>query len=335
MADKAHIAVDNKLAVMEKRISAIYSTPQKKALSKMLDFSKEIEKKSNELLKAVKEAESLRDKHKAKTAYISFYQKVTKSRKFKSVSKDISFELYNTNVKATEYINSQAPDIYALNFNYINNELAKDIDGFKPLNVTAEEVEKYGDLTMQTVSKDKDTKWNRDNLAKALIAGAALLMDSNQVVKRATKVTYNKNHNFAVMHASGIATYGENKGRLDAMYRASDMGIVIQKQWRATLDNRTRDTHVFLDGNTVDLDDFFENGLEYPRDPNGEAREICNCRCRLRYVTSYTEKETRSARRGTVSGSYQKSSSWKNTESIEIEDMDYAEWMEWREKNID
>ena len=132
------------------------------------------------------------------------------------------------------------------------------------------------------------------------------------------------------MHNSGMGTDAENKARLDGMYRAEDMGNEMTKVWIATLDNRTRDSHAMLDGASVPLDDVFDNGLERPRDPNGDPAEICNCRCSLKYGVGQTMGKTRSARYGDVSGSYKKSSSFKDTQSEEIANMSYGEWMKWR-----
>jgi hypothetical protein len=220
-----------------------------------------------------------------------------------------------------------------LNYNYINAEMAKDIDGFTPQEITDTEAEKYSDYTQQTVDKKKDTDWNKDNLKKSVIAGSLLLLGAYAIMKRSANSAVEKNRNSASMHAEGMGTDAENKARLDGMYRASDIGVKVQKQWRATLDNRTRDSHRLLDSETIDLDATFDNSLKYPREPGGALSEICNCRCRLRYVTPYTKYETRSARLGEVRGSYKKDSSFRGTKSIEIENMSYAEWMRWRSRN--
>ena len=211
--------------------------------------------------------------------------------------------------------------------------MAKDIDGFTPQEITDTEAEKYSGYTQQTVDKKKDTDWNKENLKKSVLAGSLLLLGAYAIMKRSANSAVEKNRNSASMHSEGMGTDAENKARLDGMYRASDIGVKVQKQWRATLDNRTRDSHAHLDGTTIDIDELFDNGLEYPRDPNGEPAEICNCRCRLRYVTPYTKYETRSARQGEVRGSYKKDSSFRGTKSIEIENMSYAEWMRWRARN--
>ena len=333
MADTAHRLTDEKLEEMEKRLSAIYSRAEKSVQKKMADYASSIDKKSAELLQAYKDAETEDEKQKAKKAYIRFYRQAVKSKEFSALSANVADELYKANVEASAYINSQTPSIYALNYNYINAEMAKDIDGFTPQEITDDEAKKYSGYTQQTVEKKKDTDWNKGNLKKSVIAGSLLLLGASSIMKRSANSTVEKNRNSASMHSNGMGTDAENKARLDGMYRASDIGVNVQKQWRSTLDNRTRDSHRSLDSETIDLDATFDNGLKYPREPGGALSEICNCRCRLRYVTPYTKYETRSARLGEVKGSYKKDSSFRGTKSIEIENMSYSEWMECRKRN--
>ena len=333
MADTAHRLTDLKLEEMEKRLSAIYSRVEKTVQKKMADYAKTIDEKSAEMLQAYKDAETEGEKRKAKKAYIRFYRQVVKSKEFAALSANVADDLYKANVEASAYINSQTPSIYALNYNYINAEMAKDIDGFKPQEITDTEAEEYSGYTKQTVDRKKDTAWNKDNLKKSVLAGSLLLLGAYAIMKRSANSAVEKSHNSASMHSEGMGTDAENKARLDGMYRASDIGVKVQKQWRATLDNRTRDSHRLLDSETIDLDATFDNGLKYPREPGGALSEICNCRCRLRYVTPYTRYETRSARLGEVRGSYKKDSSFRGTKSIEIENMSYAEWMRWRSRS--
>jgi hypothetical protein len=298
----------------------------------MLEFAKSIDGKSSELLKAIKEAETEAEEKAAKNAYLQYFKKeVVKSKAFKDLSAQIALDLFNTNTEASDYINSQTPEIYALNYNWINEQLAKDIPDFVSQQITSEEADKYGDLTKQTVLKAKDTRWNEDNIKKSVIVGATLLLGANAIMKRSAKLTVEKNHNSANMHSSGMGTDAENKARLDGMYWAEDLGFKMRKVWIATPDNRTRDSHASLDGKEIPLDKLFDNGLERPRDPNGIPSEICNCRCSLKYVDVGGERgQTRSARQGEVTGSYKKSSSFKGTQSIEISNMTYKEWMKWR-----
>ena len=330
MADKAHILTDEKLEEMERHLSAIYSRAKKTVQKKMTDYAKTIDEKSAELLQAYKDAETEDEKRKSKNAYIRFYRQVVKSKEFVSLSANVADDIYKANVEASTYINSKTPSIYALNYNYINSEMAKDIDGFIPQEITDTEAEKYSGYTQQTVDRKKDTDWNNENLKKSVLAGSLLLMDAYAIMKRSAKLTVEKNRNSATMHKSGMGTDAENKARLDGMYRAEDMGNSITKIWMAILDNRTRDSHARLDGAEISLDDAFDNGLQRPRDPDGSFAEICNCRCSLKYGVGQQKGSTRSSRLGDVTGSYKKSSSFKGTTSEEIANMSYKEWMQWR-----
>lgn len=57
---------------------------------------------------------------------------------------------------------------------------------------------------------------------------------------------------------------------------------VEQREWLATLDNRTRDDHAAADGQIVGIDELFSVGdedLDYPGDPSGSPENTIACRC--------------------------------------------------------
>lgn len=331
MADKAHILTDEKLEEMEKRLSAIYSRVEKTVQKKMADYAKSIDEKSAELLQAYKDAETEEEKRKTKKEYIRFYRKLVKSKEFVSLSVNVADDLYKANVEASAYINSQTPSIYALNYNYINAEMAKDIDGFTPQEITDTEAEKYSDYTKQTVDRKKDTDWNKDNLKKSVLAGSLLLLGAYAIMKRSANSATEKNRNSAYRQNIDMGGDAETKARLDGMYWAEYLGNRMHKAWIATLDNRTRHSHAMLDGVDIPLNEIFDNGCARPKDPNGRPEEICNCRCSLKYVRVGGQTgRTRSARQGTVTGSYKKDSSFKGTKSIEVRNVSYKEFMKWR-----
>jgi len=49
--------------------------------------------------------------------------------------------------------------------------------------------------------------------------------------------------------------------------------------WLSTRDDRTRDEHIGIDGETVDLGVRYSNGMLYPGDPAGGPENVINCRC--------------------------------------------------------
>lgn len=75
----------------------------------------------------------------------------------------------------------------------------------------------------------------------------------------------------------------QTKASMDACNKAKDKGADVVKQWDASLDGKTRDTHRMLDGQIRELDEPFEvAGMTamYPGD-FGDPAEDCNCRCAL------------------------------------------------------
>lgn len=75
---------------------------------------------------------------------------------------------------------------------------------------------------------------------------------------------------------------------LDSAKVAKDSGMKMKKRWLATKDNRTRDTHRHLDGQSVDIDDNFKSSGCVGPAPHlfvgvASAKENINCRCKLLY----------------------------------------------------
>lgn len=73
----------------------------------------------------------------------------------------------------------------------------------------------------------------------------------------------------------------QQESTMDACYAARERGADVVKQWDATMDANTRESHQMVDGEVRALDEKFSNGLMYPGDPSGSAAEVINCRCVL------------------------------------------------------
>lgn len=67
----------------------------------------------------------------------------------------------------------------------------------------------------------------------------------------------------------------------DAAKKAVSKGANLVKQWDASLDDATRDTHRQLDGKIVEMDEYFVSGTKKALYPGqfGDPAEDCNCRC--------------------------------------------------------
>lgn len=78
-----------------------------------------------------------------------------------------------------------------------------------------------------------------------------------------------------------------HESQQQAMEQAVETGAISKQDvtfiWRATNDDRTRDSHAAMDGQEVGMGEMFitgdGNALEFPGDPNGDPSETINCRC--------------------------------------------------------
>ena len=91
----------------------------------------------------------------------------------------------------------------------------------------------------------------------------------------------NKSRNRSILTARTETTRIQSRSRMDAFDRARSLGIIVDKQWVATSDGRTRDSHAAINGEIVADGESFSNGLYFPGDPNAPPEETCNCRCTL------------------------------------------------------
>jgi uncharacterized protein with gpF-like domain len=69
---------------------------------------------------------------------------------------------------------------------------------------------------------------------------------------------------------------------------AKSTDMMKTKTWLSGQDERVRDDHAEMDGQTVGIDEEFDGpceGMSYPGDPSGPAEEVINCRCVLIYST--------------------------------------------------
>jgi hypothetical protein len=66
-----------------------------------------------------------------------------------------------------------------------------------------------------------------------------------------------------------------------------DLGIELRKRWVSVIDSRSRPDHAKLNGKILPLDEMWNVGgtmMMHPKDINGGAANVCNCRCDEVYV---------------------------------------------------
>ena len=126
----------------------------------------------------------------------------------------------------------------------------------------------------------EDVELLKRRITAQVSRGISVGMTFQQVAKQLSDVT-NIGFNNAVRIARTEGHRLQVQSGMDACYKAKEKGADVVKQWDASMDKRTRDSHAKVDGEIRELDEPFSNGLMFPGDPKGGAAEVVNCRCAL------------------------------------------------------
>lgn len=141
------------------------------------------------------------------------------------------------------------------------------------------------------ISVPKDQRWNEKQMSSKILHG---IQNGDSVPKIAQSLTavIGNNMNSAIRNARTMTTSAENHGRLDSYKNLSDQGVVMKKEWEATPDDRTRPSHIDIDGEEQDIDLPFSNGCMFPGDGNGPAEEVWMCRCAMgSHIIGFQKKD--------------------------------------------
>ena len=282
MVDRAHVWTDWKIEQVEKELEKIYRRAEKeleKRAEKYFKRFEELDKKQRALL----------DSGKITDAEYAAWRKgkMMTGKHWSDMKKDASEQLLKVNQTATAYVNDQLPTVYVRNYNQVANGINGQIKGYSFELVDSSTIRRLAAdnktlLPYKYIDGVKDVRWNTQKVNSEILQGILQGDSIPNMAKRLRKVT-EMNRNSAIRNARTTCTSAENKGRMDMLHDAENKGVKTQKGWLAKNDSRTRDSHAELNVVFVDIDDKFDNGLEYPGDPNGDPAEVYNCRCTLVY----------------------------------------------------
>lgn len=147
---------------------------------------------------------------------------------------------------------------------------------------TVDRLQKDGqvELPQRKLDIPKDQKWNEKLMGSKLLQSIQSGESPREMSKRMQEVI-NTNEASAMRLTRTMHTSAENHGRLDSYKNLAEQGVVQKKVWSATPDDRTRPSHIDIDGEEQDIDKPFSNSCMFPGDGKGPADEVWNCRCAM------------------------------------------------------
>lgn len=299
MADQAHEWTDEQIDRLHRRLAREYSQAAMEMRTKLNSYLEDYEYANQSWKDAVRSGEATREDYRDWLA-----SQVSKKRYAVDMTNKLAEDALGVDKRAFEIINDTLPQVYAENANYaaysIESGIGRDTGGFalydqdtvRRLMTMGEndqvihEVIPIGPpntpLQSLRVNLDaaKDVRWNRQKFTSAITQSILQGESIPNTAKRLAGVL-NMDKNMATRAARTAMTSAENAGRVDSYKRAERIGITLEQEWMATLDERTRHSHRVIDGQHVRVGAKFSNGLSFPGDPSGPGEEIWNCRCTL------------------------------------------------------
>lgn len=301
MADYSTKWTDEELEKLEKRIAAIYEVAASDVEEKTFNYFKTFEKRFFKEMKAYKKGVYTDEQ------FLSWFRaQIGRGERWEHLRDDLAQRVEQAHKTAVELINDTTKDVFAQNYNYSAYTIERlgakqklpngiSIEGGFNLHDkhTVERLLKE-DHELFPVAKNKpefELAWNKKRINAALqqgiLQGESISKIANrfqfgnkagQIANTFMSVPY-MSRAAAIRSARTAVTGAQSAGRQLSYEDAEAMGIEMEKEWISFIDNRTRDSHIRMDGVRVGVKEKFPNQLMYPADPSGTGAEVYNCRC--------------------------------------------------------
>lgn len=285
--DSARKNADKILREIEKRIEKEYSQAVTEVEERLNKHFANYKAKDKAKRKALKAGEITKKEYNQWRS-----NQFLTGERWKDLRNTLAEDLVNKQAIAKSIANGYMPEVYALSHNYVVENIADDLDFKITFSLydknTIENLMKHNDILpapgkrmLGKIARGEAVRWERGQIQSVAMQSILQGESIPKMSKRIAQTLNVRNIADSIRYARTACTGAENKGRLDGMRHLEEDGIVLHKQWTATADDRTRASHLDIDGESVPLNEEFSNGLMYPGDPGGAAEEVWNCRCSM------------------------------------------------------
>ena len=325
MPDYGSRVTDDAVKRVTAKIRKVYEQAEKELQKKLLSFRKRFAAKQKAMLDALKAGEI------SKTEYDMWLRgQVFIGERWEGKLNQIVRLIGKKNSIAHKLIHRFRLFVFGENYNHnayeaeMQTGISFDIYNEDAVDRLIKEDPKM--LPEWKIDEEKDYIWNREKIENAITQGIIQGESVDQIADRLAKTLCSTNMSKMRMFARTAMTAAQNAGRQKQMEDAEARGIKIQKRWIATLDDRTRDTHQRLDGQTVPVKDSFHVGAEtirYPGDPTAAPALVYNCRCTMKSIFGGVNSQMGDRRAYKDENGIRK--------SYVVKGMTYLEWKKWKE----
>lgn len=281
-------AMDKRLEDLEEEISAIYTLAAEDATENLDNYLTAFEKAKEKMYARYIEGEISEQEYREWLENM-----IVRREEYQAMISSLTDILTNADIAAMALVEGELPYVIAQSYDFgqFVGSLMADREGMDHVSFRI-----YNADSVQAIIRDNpdlipmvdvpvDQAWNRTHLRRELTASIINGDSIPDVARRLRRIT-SMDQNAAIRNARTAMTAGENLGRNESYNRIRSQGIEMVKEWSATYDSRTRDTHRLLNGTRANekglfgegiLDSLGEPLMKFPGDPKGAAAEIYNC----------------------------------------------------------
>ena len=322
--DVGHEQTEKILQALERRIAQVYREAADGVRETIDKYFAGLVERDRYMRALVKKGEITQD------YYAQWLQnQIGRGERYETLQSQLAERVTNAAETAYAYINDATPSVYSLNRNYGAYTIERvagsvgftiwDESTVRRLLVHQPELMPYYP-PQKALKRGIDLEWGKKQIRAAIQSGILRGESIGEIANDLQRRIPDMSRKSALRTARTAVTGAQNGGRMDSYKAATDMGVKVRKRWVATKDDRTRKSHRKLDGETVDWDKPFSNGLMYPGDPSGPGAEVYQCRCTLRTVEKPgIEAEPRKMRVRDP----------KTGRNVVVEEMTYEQWERW------
>ena len=296
MADRGHELTDKILERMEADVAKEYAKASR-------DMQKKLRKYLDQFSAGMSEQKKLLDAGEiSEKEYKDWvYRHTMMGKRWEEMKDVLAGDLAKAKDISLRISKGAMPDVYALNANYGMYQIERDArinTGFTLYNHDTAEyllskqrklMPGPGSKKAAEIAADKAKQWDMRRIQSAVLQGIMQGESPYDVAARLRGVA-TMDYNASVRYARTMTTDAQNAGRYQSYERASELGVELEIEWQATLDDRTRHEHRMMHGQRRDVGEpFIVDGVEilYPAQSSGPGSSdipqsmIWNCRCTL------------------------------------------------------
>lgn len=287
MADLGEKMTDDRVDRIRSELGKMYSEAARDLQKKVNEYTKRYEAKDKEKRAAVAAGKLSEDDYKRwlkGQVFIGGQWNAKVSQMAKS--------LVNVEKEAVKIVHGEQVECFAEQANYFEFRIDKDHDfgmnfGLYDTHTVTRLVRDEPELLRRRyVDGVASEAWNVKTIRNCIMQGILQGESIPDIAKRMARDTASSDMKAMTRYARTAMTGAQNAGRLQAMRESKKKGIYCKKLWISALDDRTREAHIDLNGQTADVDKPFDSMLGpimFPGDPNASDENVWNCRCALGY----------------------------------------------------